>query len=181
MTATKPVPFSLGKPNWLTIPTAPPSPALPWLFNHVHGEAMMGYQSSQSVQRLHGPVLDVFSSQAFFPQSGGRGRAQGIVGMAIVLPGSSQWGPMSHMWLVTGQALLEGRKPLWGQYCSASCLSETPTPKNCPSPAVPAALGGPARPDGCFPRPVPSLPSHSWGRTFLPALSCHLTVGTGSV
>ena len=111
----------------------------------------------------------------------GRGRAQGIVGMAIVLPGSSQWGPMSHMWLVTGQALLEGRKPLWGQYCSASCLSETPTPKNCPSPAVPAALGGPARPDGCFPRPVPSLPSHSWGRTFLPALSCHLTVGTGSV
>lgn len=41
-------------------------------------------------------------------------------------------------------------------------------PRDCPSATVPAALGGPAKPDGCFPRSAPSLHSHGWGHTSLP-------------
>ena len=73
-----------------------------------------------------------FLAKLFFPRVGvgWGGGAQGTVGMATVLPGSSQWVPMSHVLLVTGQASLEGRKPLWGQHCSASCHSEIPPPRN---------------------------------------------------
>lgn len=72
-----------------------------------------------------------FLAKHFIPEwGGGVVRAQGTVCVVTVPSESSWWGPMSHVLLVAGQASLEGKKPLRGQHCSASCPSQTHLPPN---------------------------------------------------